>query len=158
MRYLICITAILLMLIVIPGVIADVFENQGINPNSQGSGGFLTGNQGNLNSLQPMDQNKFGNNIWIGNNYGYNQQNMDQILRILQQRGIDTRQLQNAIMSKNWAMVQQILSRYQKMIPSGMNMKNGRFDQPMDKKPQNQPEQNHEQMPVPQPTQVRPLK
>jgi hypothetical protein len=138
MRYLISITVILLTLIVIPGVIADVFENQGINPDSQGTGGFLTGFQGNQNQLQSMNQNWFGNQNWADNKYGYNQQNMDQVLRVLQQRGIDVRQLQNAIASKNWALVQQILSRYQNMMPSGINMKNGQFNQLGNNKPQNQ--------------------
>jgi hypothetical protein len=138
MRYLISITVILLTLVVIPGVIADVFENQGINPDPQGSGGFLTGFQGNQNQLQPMNQNWFGNQNWADNKYGYNQQNMDQVLRVLQQRGIDIRQLQSAIISKNWVLVQQILSRYQNMMPSGMDMKNGQFNQPGNNKPQNQ--------------------
>jgi|GEM_PF-3769409 len=156
MRNLICITVILLTLILIPGVIADVFENKEMYPVQQGSGGFLTGSQGNQNSVQPMNQNWFGNEIWLGNNNGYNQQNIGQILKILQQRGIDTKQLQNAIMSKNWALVQQILSRYQNMIPSGMNMKNGKFNQP-ENIPQNNPGQNPGQNPVNEPNPVKPL-
>lgn len=118
MRYLIGLIAIILVLMVIPGAMAQIGDNP--VPQTPGSGGFLSGNNGNMNQMQP------GNQWWNGNENGFNNnQNLDQIVRILQQRGIDTRQLQDAIRSGNMALVQSILSRYQNLLPPGFILKPG---------------------------------
>ena len=118
MRYLIGLIAIILVLMVIPGAMAQIGDSP--VPQTPGSGGFLSGNNGNMNQMQP------GNQWWNGNENGFNNnQNLDQIVRILQQRGIDTRQLQDAIRSGNMALVQSILSRYQNLISSDLIFKPG---------------------------------
>ena len=116
MRYIIGLIGILLTLMVIPGVLAQGVDNTGMNLQPEGSGGFINDNEGNIYHEQTVNQG------WIGNGKDYdNNQNLDQIIRILKGHGIDTSQLEIAIKSGNMAIVQSLLSRYQNLINEGIN-------------------------------------
>ena len=116
MRYIIGLIGILLTLMVIPGVLAQGADNTGMYLQSEGSGGFINDNEGNIYHEQTENQG------WIGNGKDFNNnQNLDQIIRILKEHGIDTSQLEIAIKSGNMAIVQSLLSRYQNLINEGMN-------------------------------------
>ena len=115
MRYIIGLIGILLTLMVIPGVLAQGADNTGMYLQSEGSGGFINDNEGNIYHEQTENQG------WIGNGKDFNNnQNLDQIIRILKEHGIDTSQLEIAIKSGNMAIVQSLLSRYQNLINEGM--------------------------------------